>query len=208
MTRSNRRIRLICLLLAFCSLLACQKSKRTLSEVSNRPSAAQIQSGAAKTPTIETDPTCCGLMTVGNQGIDKAWHRFTADGRYRLASKADITGPAKRFGADSLNSIFAYCWGQLGYNSTKNHLAAIVVNTQRSDADRFGLVIFSASKDADYQPYWIYQNRDLSRSVVWTGSGDLMIADYSEDGSRNVSYVHWDKYNRRYVTIRSRPSPA
>ena len=197
----------MCLLVAAFGM-ACHDSKQAVAEMSNATSAAQANAEPAEGPTFETDPTCCGLMSVGNQGIDKVWQRFTADGRYRLALKQDIKSPAREFGSDGLNSIFAYCWGQLGYDSVKDHLAAIVIDTRRSDADRFGLVIFSASKDGDYRPYWIYQNRDLSKSVVWTGSGDLMIADYKDDGSRDVSYVQWDRQHRRYVTSRSHPRPA
>jgi hypothetical protein len=209
MNRIDQSILLICLFLTVCTGFACKKSSLQMSEVSTAP-LSQSKTELAKGATDVSDPTCCGLLSVGNQGIDKAWHRFTADGRYRLALKEDLKGPARSFGSDSLNSIFAYCWGQLGYNSTKDHLAAIVVDTGRNDADRFGLVIFSAQKDGDgsYKPYWIYQTRDLSKSVVWTASGDLMVADYMEDGSREVSYVRWDKQHRRYVTSKSRPPPA
>src|SRR5215204_3391180 len=71
----------------------------------------------AKEPEYVGDPTCCGLMTVGNQGIDSAWHSFTKDGRYRLARKDDFKSAARAFGSDDpLNSIFAYCWGRLGYD--------------------------------------------------------------------------------------------
>ena len=79
------------------------------------------------------------------------------------------------------------------------HLAAIVVDTARKDEKRFGLVIFSSPKSGDgsYQPYWVFRNRDLSRSVVWTGSGDLMLADYKDDGSREESFVQWNRQLRR-----------
>ena len=180
-----------------------------MSTVSNTPS-TQTTIRPTNKFTYATDPTCCGLLSIGNQGIDKAWRSFTANGRYRLALKNDLKSPAREFGSDSLNSIFAYCWGQLGTNSVKNHLAAIVVDTSRNDADRFGLVIFSAAETADglYKPYWVYQKRDLSGSVVWTGSGDLMVADYKEDGSREVFYVQWDKMRRRFVTSKSRRRPS
>ncbi len=212
MNRIARIKFLICLCLAICIGFACSKSKPQSSAASNEPS-SQIQTGPQKELDYTTDPTCCGLMSVGNQGIDKAWRRFTANGRYRLALKEEIKSPAKEFGSDALNSIFAYCWGRLGYDSSEeawNHLAAIVVNTSRNDDARFGLVIFSSPKagDGSYQPYWIYQDRDLSRTVVWTGTGDLMIAEYKEDGSRAVSYVQWDSARRRFVTSKSRPRPA
>ncbi len=32
-----------------------------------------------------------------------------------------------------------------------------------------------------------------------------MVADYNDDGSREVSYVQWDKTRRRFVT--SKPPP-
>ena len=44
----------------------------------------------AKQPGYVTDPTCCGLMTAGNKGIESAWRTFTNDGRYRLALKDDF----------------------------------------------------------------------------------------------------------------------
>jgi hypothetical protein len=152
-------------------------------------------------------------MTVGNQGIDVAWHAFTKDARYRLARKEDFKSPARVFGADSLNSIFAYCWGRIGYDPHPNHwyhLAAIVVDTQRTDAARFGLVIFSAPKNGNgtYQPHWLYRERDLSRTVVWTGSGDLMVGDYRDDGSRDVSFVQWDIRRKQYVATAKRPKPT
>ena len=160
------------------------------------------------------DPTCCGLMSVGNQGIDVAWHTFTKDGRYRLARKDDFKSPSRAFGSDDpLNSIFAYCWGRLGYDLNPDrwyHLAAIVVDTQRTDDARFGLVIFSAPKNGDgtYQPYWLYRERDLSRTVVWTGSGDLLVAEYRDDGSRDVSFVQWNPLRKQFVATASRPKPT
>lgn len=150
-------------------------------------------------------------MSVGNDGIDAAWHAFTKDGRYRLARKDDFNAPARAFGADDpFNSIFAYCWGRLGYDPHPDrwyHLAAIVVDTHRGDDARFGLVIFSAPKDGDgsYQPHWLYRERDLSRMVVWTGSGDLMVAEYRDDGSREASFVQWDRRHKQYVATPSRP---
>ena len=180
-----------------------------------QPATASAQPSPAQTPEPEyvSNPTCCGLLTAHTQRIDAAWRTFTADGRYRLARKDDFKPPARAFGSDDpLNSIFAYCWGQLGYDgrSDRDHLAAIVIDTHRSDDARFSLVIFSVAKNGDgtYQPYWLYRNRDLSRTVVWTGSGDLMVADYRDDGSRVASLVHWDAARKQFVTTASRPRPT
>ena len=188
---------------------ACTLSKPQPPNSEDKPASVQT-----KQPEYLTDPTCCGLMTVGNKGIDVAWHTFTKDGRYRLARKDDFKSSARAFGSDDpLNSIFAYCWGRIGYDPHPDrwyHLAAIVVDTHRTDDARFGLVIFSAPKNGDgtYQPYWLYRERDLSRTVVWTGSGDLMVGEYKDDGSRDASFVQWDRQRNQYVATALRPNPT
>jgi len=123
----------------------------------------------------------------------------------------DFKNVARAFGSDDpFNSIFAYCWGRLGYDPYPDrfyHLAAIVVDTQRTDDARFGLVIFSAPKNGNgaYQPYWLYRDKDLSRTVVWTGSGDLMVGEYRDDGARDASFIHWDVQRKQFVATTSRP---
>ena len=182
-----------------------------------QPAKAVAQTSATETPEAEyaSNPTCCGRTgSVETQGIDLAWRTFTNDGHYRLARKEDFKPAARAFRSDNpLESIFAYCWGSLGYQSHANqsyHLAAIVVDTRRNDDARFGLVIFSSPKDGNgtYRPYWLYRDRDLSRTVVWTGSGDLMVANYRDDGSREVSYVQWDGRRKQFVATTSYPKPT
>ena len=185
---------------------SCAASKSQPPTSTDKPATTQT-----KEAEYVSDPTCCGLMTVGNQGVDSAWHSFTKDGRYRLARKEDFKLAARAFGSEGpLNSIFAYCWGRIGYDPHPdrwNHLAVIVVDTHRTDDARFSLVIFSAPKSGDgtYQPYWLYRDRDLSRTVVWTGTGDLMVGEYRDDGSRDVSFIHWDARRKQFVATTSRP---
>ena len=189
---------------------ACASKTRHTATVVAQPSPVQTPE-----PEYVSNPTCCGLSEgPGRQGIDVAWRAFTNDGRYRLARKDDFKSPARAFGSDNpLDSIFAYCWGWLGYDSHSNqsyHLAAIVVDMHRTDDARFSLVIFSSPKNGDgtYLPYWLYRDRDLSRTVVFTGSGDLMLAAYRDDGSRNVSYVQWDARRKQFVATTSYPKPT
>jgi hypothetical protein len=198
-------------LIGCCSILAIGCS----AEKPQAPTSSKPVSAQSSQPQYVSDPTCCGFAEgPGSQGLDLAWHTFTGDGRYRLARKDDFKSGARAFGSDDpLNSVFAYCWGRLRYESHANQtydLAAIVVDTHRTDDARFGLVIFSSPRDGDgtYQPYWLYRARDLSRTVVWTGSGDLMVADYRDDGSRDVSYVQWDARHKQFVATTSRPKPT
>ena len=208
--RSITRLALIgCFAISVIASSACGTKTSHSANAVAQPSPAQTPE-----PEYVSNPTCCGLLEgPGTQGIDLAWRTFTRDGRYRLARKDDFKSAARAFGSGPLNSIFAYCWGRLGYEPNPDrwyHLAAIVVDTHRTDDARFGLVIFSAPKNGDgtYQPYWIYRERDLSRSVVWTGSGDLMVADYHDDGSRDVSYVQWDARRKQFAATASRPKPT
>ena len=80
-------------------------------------------------------------------------------------------------------------------------LAVIVVDTQNTSADRFGLVIFNRQKNDDDLciPIWLYQNRDLSKTVILNVIKDnLMISELRDDGSIIECWVHWDSINKKY----------
>lgn len=197
-----------CFVMSAIGLSACATKTPYSANAVTQPTPTQTPE-----PEYVSNPTCCGLLDgPGTQGLDVAWQTFVSDGRYRLARKDDFKSAARAFGSnDPLNSIFAYCWGRLGYEPHPDrwyHLAAIVIDTHRTDDARFALVIFSAPKDEAYRAYWLYRERDLSRTVVWTGSGDLMVANYRDDGMRDVSYVQWNTSRNQFIATTSRPKPT
>src|ERR1041384_213822 len=155
------------------------------------------------------DPTCCGLLTRNTKGIDEAWRLFTQDGHYRLslqknmkfseAAKNDIANREGRSGWNPMNQVFAYSWGHLGYDTDQDHLAAIIVDNTRSDDSRFGLVIFSKPEDGKYKTYWLYRNRDLSRTIVYQISGSLGILEYQNDGTYKGCWVEWNARHNQYI---------
>lgn len=154
-----------------------------------------------------TDPDCCTYLHDEAKGIEKAWSEFTKDGRYRLATRADMKFPdsvKQEYGknCDNIYRPFAYPWGDRGFDTLKRHLVAIVIDTTRNDASKFSLMIFSAKgKSEDYKQYWIYKNKDLSRAAIDAPSGDLRIFNYNDDGTAYVCDVNWSEKENRYTCI-------
>jgi hypothetical protein len=125
-----------------------------------------------------------------SESLLSAWRSFTAGGQYRIAQKGE-----------TLDSPYAYSWGDLNYPKRveDDHLAAIVVDTTRSDANRFGLVIFSPPESGSgYEVHWLYRDRDLSKASVHRASGVLHVTEQFNDGSRKVCWVNWNRRLKRF----------
>ncbi len=149
------------------------------------------------------DPLSTGLTGGMPRGAE-AWQQFIADGRYRIARADDFNfseAAKKKGGLDIEHRIkFPYIEGDFNYDYISKDRAVIVVDTTRSDAERFGLVIFNASEDVRDipQPHWLYRERDLSKTVLsWSRDG-LGLMEYREDGAFVVCHVKWDKQQRKY----------
>jgi hypothetical protein len=143
-----------------------------------------------------TDPTCCDPEAPN--AIKQAWQKFTADGRYRLAVQSDMKEREPKARA------FAYASSSLGYDKHEagyHHLAVIVIDTHRSDFERFGLLIFSAPRtgNGNYKPYWVLRNRDLSHSYLDEYLGFLDLVTENQHGSESRCKIKWDVKNKRYV---------
>jgi hypothetical protein len=188
------------LLLAVCS---CAHSGAESARVSSPVADRSAEARPTATPSEITDPTCCGLGD-NREGLARAWRQFTEGGQFRLARAGEMNFPdsAKREWASDWESVsrpYQYAWGKRGFETDKDHLVAIVVDTRRSDAGRFSLVIFSSLTGSDeYRPYWLYRNRDLSRTMISAPSGHLMLAEYGEDGSKKSCDVFWNPKSKQY----------
>jgi len=139
------------------------------------------------------------------QGLKDGWQQFTADGRYRVAREEDFRFPeeAKKVieGIDhrTKRPYMRILW-DINENGDYNEFAAIVVETTKSDDARFGLVILSAPDGGSglYKPHWVYQERDLSRTIMASASSRLSVESYLDDGTREACFVVWDRRQRRY----------
>lgn len=144
----------------------------------------------------QTDPTCCDRGA--SDPIKRAWLKFTAGDRYRLATGNDMRWREQNARA------FAYASSSLGYDRHEagfHHLAAIVIDTQRNDPNRFSLLIFSAPRTdkGTYKPYWVLRNQDLSNSHLFEYLGMLDLVNENEQGSEAACQIQWDAKNGRYI---------
>jgi hypothetical protein len=134
-----------------------------------------------------TKPTPSLFRTDGEE---QAWHRFIQGGRYRMAQPADFrfSEQARREMGPELFERYTtepvvHWWGGTG---------VIVVDTTRTDENRFGLIVFmepdstnkSNRKACPYMPVWLYKNKDLSRSGLEQASGYWFVIEYDDSAKR------------------------
>lgn len=145
-----------------------------------------------------------GFFNGTPAGEKEAWRLFTKDGQYRAARADDFQLPeaAKKVQGVDLDKAIShpYIGGDINHDNDYNDFAVIVVDTQRDDAARFGLVIFtqSANGKGHYEPHWLYRERDLSRTVLEWWSGGLAVREYREDGTYQYCYVNWNRQARAF----------
>ena len=143
------------------------------------------QASPAMAPT--TKPIQSLFRTDGEK---EAWHRFIQDGRYRMAQPADFrfSEHAQREMGRELFERYTtepvvHWWGGTG---------VIVVDTTRTDENRFGLIVFiepditnkKSRKACPYKAVWLYKNKDLSRSGLEQASGYWFVIEYDDSGKR------------------------
>ena len=199
-------VKLATVFFALSMCLGCNRSRSVSMSATPQPNSPQEL--APKSHDV-TDPSCCGLSIPANKGIDVAWAAFTKDNRYRLAlerdmrfssaARSEMTRTEGRSEWSALNHILAYSWGHLDYETDQDLVAAIVVDTTRNDPSRFGLVIFGKPSGSTYRPYWLYRERDLSKTVVYQVSGSLGVMTYHDEGKYDNCWVEWRPRQKNFV---------
>lgn len=205
MTCDYKILARISLILLAANFLACNSAYAPSADTFP----AEVRNEQAQpTPYIYTEPDHGGVDSNSySPSLQKEWRRFTASGQYRLAQLSDM-----RFSDEDKENVYrnigknpvpyVYIWGDLNYGKRPdaNHLAAIVVNTTRTDENRFSLVLFSPPKDKKdaYELHWLDRDRDLSRTTVHRASGSLHIVEHLADGSQKVCRARWNKRKKQY----------
>lgn len=142
------------------------------------------QASPATAPTARPTPSL-----FWKDGEEEAWHRFIKDGRYRMAQPADFrfSEQARREMGSELFEKYTtepvvHWWGGTG---------VIVVDTTRTDENRFGLIVFMEPdnykknrKACPHKAVWLYKNKDLSRSGLEQASGYWFVIEYDDSGKR------------------------
>ena len=197
LTLANYRVAInILISLSVCAFAACHTRKPANQTTELKLRQTMTPENASRSQET-SDPTCCD--DKASLELKQAWTAFTDDGRFRMVRTNELSDSEAR-----ARLHYAYAWGDLGYDvdpSKSYHLAVIVVETTRSDNNRFGLVIFSAPRGANgsYRPYWILRNTDLSGAFFSGFSGYLELVINDANGSRNGCDIRWSKKLKTFI---------
>lgn len=195
---------LCCAYLLAAVLCACHAPPQASSNLPGQEAAQTPTPQPSATPE-EVNPLLFGVGGGMPRG-DEAWRRFMADGRYRIARASDFNFPeaARQSHERDLVMYLAapYVVNDIDRDYRSRDAAVIVVDTTRNDAERFGLVIFTEPEDGDGEtvpePFWLYRDRDLSRTFIGWNSEGMNLRTYRDDGTYTVCYVKWERRQQRY----------
>lgn len=157
--------------------------------------------------TWPSDPT---QVVTDSEELKRAWARFESSQPYRLAKPSDRTlSPEARARVNSNNPgqivPFLYWWGvrDLVSSNHKNVLVVIVVDPNRSDPNRYGLVVFAAPKSVSqsYKTYWVAREEDMESYLISPASGSVFLEFFRRNGSNQTKELAWDRKSRRFKLI-------
>lgn len=155
---------------------------------------------------LKTDVLCIG---ANNSATIEAWRQFSKNTRYRIASPSDFTIPQwtknEQNGDDIIRRTEFPCdTGNINRDGGTNDFAVIIIDNSQSRANNFGLVVFNEKVDGKGMdgPYWVFQNVDLSKSLLGRNSGGLYIVEYNEDGTQSGCSIDWLKQQQKYICTR------
>jgi len=171
--------------------------------IQGTPKSPPHQVAAQQSPN---EPQRRGFASYPNLGLiatdpqaSEVWKQFTKDGRYRVASKEEFKMSEEKYRP--------YGDGDFNGDYEDHDFAAIVVDAMRTDASRFGIVIFNARKGRQgYDgPSCLYRESDLSRASLGTSShGPLLVAEHRDDSTIKVSVVKWNLKQKAYRCDKAR----
>lgn len=178
-------------------LTCCTTSSSTPSP--SLPGQKGAETGQAGGYSKSGDPLNSGFFNGAPDEEKEAWILFTKSNRYRAARADDFQLPETAMKARTSDLDKAtkhpYVGGDINRDGAYNDFAVIVTDMSRSDKRRYGLVIFTQPTDikGQYEKHWLYQDRDLSKTVLEWWSGGLALREYFEDGTDQYCYVNWDR---------------
>lgn len=196
----------LALLSLTCLSLCCSTSRQAVSAESGRVETRRSSQSAG---SRANNPLIVGVGG-GLPNGEEAWRIFVENGRYRLATAADFrfSEAATQQGGRDLKNWMEY--PQISNDFNQDYLskdvAILVVDTTRTDPNRFGLVIFNDTADADIIPnaHWLLRDGDLSRVSLSFSRDGLRLREHSDAGSHSVCLVRWDKGAQNYVCEKGR----
>jgi hypothetical protein len=158
----------------------------------------------------DKDPLLSGWFNGTPEGEKEVWRQFILQGRYRAAQADDFflslesritLGLAPDTPNDAIHSFKTpYVGGDINRDGAYNDLAVIVVDKEKRDESRFGLVIFNepTEKDGKYTTRWLYRDRNLSSAMINWWSGGLLLINFKNNGDQQICSVKWNKQIQSY----------
>lgn len=151
------------------------------------------------------DPLSTRFFEGDPKGAE-AWRKFISTGRYSLArlqdfqfSEATRRNLSQMFGESWQSRIHPYTGGEINHDSFYHDSAYIVVDSATNSANKFGIVIFNEQPgDAPSKEYWLYKDRDLSKTVFGWASSGLHLQEFNDRGEYSICYVNWNKSRQEY----------
>jgi hypothetical protein len=138
-------------------------------------------------------------------GVKEGMRLFASQAHYRIAGADDFKIPKwaiDRYGEELQSHInFPVEGGRdINHDGVWHDYGVIVVDVSRGDAQRFGLVIFNAApkEDAISAAYWLYRDRDLSRTFMSRLGDHFFVIELFEGKLQKTCEVVWDKTLRQY----------
>jgi hypothetical protein len=158
----------------------------------------------------DKDPLLLGWFNGTPEGEKEVWRQFISQGRYGAAQAEDFflslesrktLGLAPDSPNDAIRSFKApYVGGDINHDGAYNDLAVIVVDKEKRDESRFGLVIFNepTEKDGKYTTHWLYRDRNLSSTMINWWSGGLLLVNFKNNGDQQICSVKWNEQIQSY----------
>lgn len=188
-------------------LFLCSSCSSPSHSTAPSPLMAQSKGSEKSSEAVRSNNPLETKFFEGDPKGAEAWRQFINTGQYRLAQTQDFQfsdGAKLRllhvFG-DSWQSRVSnpYTGGEINHDKFYHDNAFIVIDKKRNDAKRFGLVIFNEQAgDSPHKPYWLYKERDLSKTVFGWASSGLELKEFMDTGESSVCYVNWNKTRQGY----------
>ncbi len=120
-----------------------------------------------------SDPTESSMAS--NDELKRAWAKFERSQQYRLAQPSDrrlSPEAVARVNSNNPNQVIPSLiwWGVRGLTKSDGTdvLVAIVVDPNRSDQNRYGLVVIASpvSEKGAYKVYWVAREEDMESYLI------------------------------------------
>ena len=172
----RRSLQLMFAVCAFVGLISCSSQDKAKTP---GPSAS-VNSNVTPTPPApaESLETVLAERPENNKELERAWTNFKRSQKYRVAQPGETQ-----------YKPYLIWWGAEGYQG-REFLIAIVVDPERTDPNRYGLVVIAAPESAGgkYKAYWVVREQDLEQCEISPSSGTVYFKCVRSDGTDIVWY--------------------